>query len=87
MMLSRRQAAGRERRLMAVCECECSNRRNRRQITDTQPADVNVGYGASSLNNPMSAVSLKRSLLGKIRLSAARRFTEIFREQRVASYR
>jgi hypothetical protein len=25
-------------------------------VPDTQPADVNVGYGARSLDNPMSAI-------------------------------
>ncbi|ABE46847.1 hypothetical protein Bpro_4975 (plasmid) [Polaromonas sp. JS666] len=40
--------------------CGCSNPRNRRHIADTQPVDINVGYGASSLNKPMSAVSLKQ---------------------------
>lgn len=40
----------------------CSNHRNRRHIADIQPADVNVGYGVSSLNNPMSAFSLLEAL-------------------------
>jgi hypothetical protein len=45
-----------ERQQMAGCGC--SNHRNRRHIADTQPADVNVGYGASISDSPMSAVSL-----------------------------
>ncbi|MFC5522513.1 hypothetical protein ACFPP7_16580, partial [Polaromonas jejuensis] len=35
----------------------------RRHIADTQPADVNVGYGASISDSPLSAVSLIRSPL------------------------
>lgn len=39
----------------------CSNHRNRRHIADTQPADVNVGFGASSLNSCMSGASFELS--------------------------
>jgi len=42
----------------------CSNHRSRRHIADTRPPDINVGYGANSLDNSMSAVSLDPSYKG-----------------------
>jgi hypothetical protein len=38
--------------------CGCRNHQNQRHIADTQPADVNVGYGAIITDSLMSGVSL-----------------------------
>jgi hypothetical protein len=40
---------------LLMAGCVCSNQRNWRHVADTQPVDVNVGYGASRFNNSMSA--------------------------------